>query len=88
MSATSWAWGQLQTWMLLVDTLESKNLDYHTRDYQTKWIKPDRKANIIWYHLYVESKKITQNVFNKTETDSQTQKTNLRLPKGKRVGER
>ena len=47
MSATSLAWGQVQTWTLLVN--------YHTREYQTKWIKPDRKANI--YHLYVQLKK-------------------------------
>ena len=28
------------------------------RDDHTKWIKPDRKTNIIRYHLYVESKKM------------------------------
>ena len=28
------------------------------RDYHIKWSKSDRvKINIIWYHLYVESKK-------------------------------
>ena len=27
------------------------------RDYHTKWSKPD-KMNMIWYHLYVESKKM------------------------------
>ena len=36
------------------------------------------------YHLYVDSKKKSLNKFiYKTETDSQTQKTNLWLPKGK-----
>ena len=38
-------------------------------DYHTKWSKPDRqrKTNIIWYHLYVESKKekIQMNLFTK-----------------------
>ena len=45
------------------------------------------KTNIIPYHLYVESKKKdTNELICKTETDSQTLETNLRLPKGKRVG--
>ena len=30
------------------------------RDYHTKWSKLDRETNIIWYHLYVESKKLIQ----------------------------
>ena len=42
-----------------------------------------RKTNTIWYHLYVESKDNTSESIYKTETDSQTQKTNLCLPKGK-----
>ena len=38
--------------------------DYHTELSQT---------NIIWYHLYVESKKNdTNEIIYKTETDSQT----------------
>ena len=43
------------------------------------------KTNIIWYHLYVESlkKKSTNQFACKTKTDSQIQKTNLWLPKGK-----
>ena len=30
------------------------------REYSTKWSKSDRERqiNVIWYHLYVESKKI------------------------------
>ena len=32
------------------------------------------------YHLYVESKNNTNKLIQKTETDSQTQKTNLWLP--------
>ena len=41
------------------------------------------KTNII-YHLYMESKKNdTNELLYKTEIDPQTQKTNLRLPKGK-----
>ena len=27
------------------------------RDDHTKWSKSDRKINITWYHLYMESKK-------------------------------
>ena len=27
------------------------------RDDHTKWSKSEKKTNIIWYHLYVESKK-------------------------------
>ena len=43
-----------------------------------------RRTNI-WYRLYVESKKNdTNELIYKTEIDSQTQKTNLWLPKGKR----
>ena len=41
-----------------------------------------RKTNIKWYHLYVELKKNDTNEhIYKIETDSQTQKTNLWLPK-------
>ena len=36
-------------------------------------ILSQRKTNIIWYHLYVESKKNdTNKLTNKTELDSQT----------------
>ena len=30
---------------------------YELRGYHTDWSKSDRKINVIWYHLYVESKK-------------------------------
>ena len=53
------------------------------RDYHTK---SDReKANIICYHLHVESKKKkdTKELIYKNETDSQTLKTNLWLRKRK-----
>ena len=41
------------------------------RDYHIKWSKI--KTNIIWHHLYVESKKNdTDELIYKTETDSQT----------------
>ena len=44
------------------------------------------KTNII-YHLYVKSKKNdTNELIYKTETDAQTQKTDLLLPKGKGGG--
>ena len=44
-----------------------------------------RKTNIIYY-LYAHSggKKDTNKLISKTERDSQTQKMNLPLPKGKR----
>ena len=45
-----------------------------------------RKTNIIWYHLYVECKNSdsTYELIYQTETDSQTKKINLWLPKGER----
>ena len=40
-------------------------------DYLNKWSQ--RKTNIVWYHLYAESKKTDTNELTyKTETDSQT----------------
>ena len=55
------------------------------RDYHNKWSM--LKIDIIWYHLYVESKKMTQmNLLTKTAVDSQTKKRNLCLPKGKEQG--
>ena len=44
-----------------------------------------RKTNIT-YHLYVEPKKVIQRNSCTKQTDSQTQKTNLKLPKGMGVG--
>ena len=42
------------------------------RDYHTKQQKSE-KRNIIWYHLYVESKKKDRNeLIYKTEIDSQS----------------
>ena len=38
-------------------------------------------TNIIWYCLYIESKKYyTNELIYKTETDSQTESMNLQLP--------
>ena len=47
-----------------------------------------KKTNITWYLLHVESKKkkkktVQMNLIYKTDTDSQPQKTNLWLPEGK-----
>ena len=43
------------------------------RDDYTKWRQ--RKTNIGWYHLYVESKKYnTHELINKIQTDPQTLK--------------
>ena len=45
-----------------------------------------RKTNIKWYHLYVESKKNdTNELIYKVVADSQTWKAHLWLPKGKGV---
>ena len=44
------------------------------------------KTDILWYHLYVEEKKDTNELICSTETDSQTLKTNLSLPKGTGTG--
>ena len=41
------------------------------------------KATIIWYHDMRNLKHNTNESINKTETDSQTWKTHLRLSKGK-----
>ena len=42
------------------------------RDCHSDWNKSDTKTNIIWYHLYVQSKKIIQiNLFTK---EKQTQR--------------
>ena len=54
----------------------------HLQQHGWNWrTKP--KTNIIWYHLYVESKKtITNELTYKTEIDPETW-----LPKGKGGGE-
>ena len=31
------------------------------RDYHTKWSTSDKETNIVWYHLYVESKNTETN---------------------------
>ena len=47
-----------------------------------------RKTNIIWHHLYVESQKNdTNELIYKTEIDSPTKKRNFWLLKGKCWGE-
>ena len=57
------------------------------RDYHAMWSKSDKERQIS-YHLHVESKKNDRNeLIYKIETDSQTWKTNLCLPKGKGGGE-
>ena len=58
------------------------------RDYHTKWSKSDRERQISYDITYMQNlKKCTSELIYKTETDSQTSKTNLLLPKGK-CGER
>ena len=45
-----------------------------SRGYHIKWSKSDRKRQISWYHLYLESKKLFLIQMNnyKIETDLQT----------------
>ena len=52
------------------------------REYHTKWSKPDRERQILCDIAYMWNLKNNTNEFiYKTETDSETWKTNLRLPK-------
>ena len=54
------------------------------RDYHTKWSKSDRERQISYDITYMWRLKYDINEFiHKTEIDSQTEKTNLWLPKGK-----
>ena len=45
-------------------------------------MKNYKKTNIIRYKLHEQSKNYTNELIYKAETDSETQKTNLQLPKG------
>ena len=57
------------------------------RDYHTKWSKSDRERQISYDTTFMQNLKYdTNELIYKTETDSQTQKTNLWLPKGKGGG--
>ena len=53
------------------------------RDYHIKWSKSDRERQISYDITYMWKLKYTNKLICKTEADSQTQKTNLQLPKGK-----
>ena len=50
------------------------------RNHHTKWSQTETST---WYHLCVESKIWHNELIHKAETDSQTWRTNLRLPKGR-----
>ena len=53
-----------------------------TRDYHTRWSQKEKQ--ISYDITYMWNLKYNKNeLIYKTETDSQSQKTNLRLPKGK-----
>ena len=55
-----------------------------SRDYHTKWSKSERKGQIPYDITYMWNLNYdTNELIYKTETDSQTSKTNLQLPKGK-----
>ena len=52
-----------------------------------KWSKPDRKINILWYHLYVDLKNNYTNEFiYKTGRESQTIENKLMVTKGEKAG--
>ena len=55
------------------------------RDYETKWSKS--KINVIWYHLYVESKKMIQmNLFIKQKQTLRFKKQTSAYQRGKEEG--
>ena len=56
------------------------------RDDHTKWSKSERERNTIWYHWYEESKYDTDELIYEKETDSQTQRADFWLPRGRRGG--
>ena len=58
------------------------NMD-EPRDYHPMWRQSDRKRQILWYHSHWNLKTDINELTYKMETDSQTLKTNLWLPKGK-----
>ena len=54
------------------------------REYYIQWSKSDRERQILYDITYMWNlKNNTNESIYKIETDSQTQKTKLRLPKGK-----
>ena len=56
------------------------------RDYHTKWSKSDRERQI-WYHLYVESKKMIQmNLFTKLKQTHRLRKQTYGYQREKVVG--
>ena len=58
------------------------------RDYHTKWSKSDRERHIIWYHLYVESKKMIQmNLFTKQKQTHRPRKQTYGCQRVKLGGE-
>ena len=58
------------------------------RDYHTKWNKSEKERQIPYDITYMWNLKYNTNeLIDKTETDSQTQKTNLWFQRGKGVGE-
>ena len=56
------------------------------RHYHTKWRKSDRERQIPHITYMWNLKNKTNELIYKTETDSQTEKTNLWVPKGKEEG--
>ena len=59
-----------------------------TREYHTKWSKSERERQISYDITYMWNLKYdTNELIYETETDSQTQRTDLWLPRGRGVGE-
>ena len=73
--------------ILLTDKKEWNNVIYSnldaTRDYHTKWSKSERERKISYDITYMLNLNYdTLSVIYKTETNSQTQRTDVWLPRG------
>ena len=49
-SNKNWIFSHRKEWNNAICSSMNANRDYHT-----KWSKPEKDKNVIWYHLYVES---------------------------------
>ena len=57
------------------------------RDYHTKSVSQKRKINIIWYHIYVESKIRHRGTYLQKRNRCSDIESKLMFAKGKRLGE-
>ena len=54
------------------------------KDYHTKWSKSDKDKQILWYHLYVESKKIIKMNLHKKQKQIHRHRKQTMVIKGER----